>query len=538
MEPAEPTQPPSPPDASPSPERAFDVRFAAVLSGVFLAAALFNVWHHAMWRDEIRTWQVAVASPGLADLWANMRYEGVPALWYLLVWGLTKLAANPFAMQVMHVAIATATVFVVAAAGPFPRAVRSLFAFGYFPFFEYATISRNYALVFLLVMLAVAVIARPRPRPVAVALVLLVLTQVSIWGAGFALLLLATAAFRWTWRREPGTPVPRGRWAVAFALVVAGMVVGGWSALPAPHPSFIVRFPEGTPLLERLSLTFATVWKGWVPLPELKRNFWNSNVLDAVPLAQGVAGVALFVVAALAMSNRPVALALFVAGSAGLMAFTYTQFRGFTRHHGHLFIVLTAAAWLAAVTPAATLRPTWVAPLADQMVRWRGRLFTGLLIVGVAGGVGANVAGYFLPFSMSEVTANFIRDKVPENRAVLVGYNYFALAPISGYLGRPIYYPQTRTWAYYGTQEYGERYPVTPQELLVAAATIADETHKDVILIIDVLPHVPPASVTSVTLPPAGDQPAKTYAIDRAAAFTDATEGVERYLLFRLRRVR
>ncbi len=524
-------------DSSESTERRFDRRFAAVLSVVFLAAALFNIWHHAMWRDEIRTWQVAVASPGLTDLWANMRYEGVPALWYLMVWGLTKLTTNLFAMQVMHVVIATATVFVVAAAAPFPRAVRAVFAFGYYPFFEYATISRNYALVFLLVMVAVAIIAQRRARPITLALVLLVLTQVSIWGGGFALLLLGTALFKWTWRRAPKTPVPRARWAIALTIVVAGAIVGGWSALPAPHPDFIVKLSENASPLERLSLTFATVWKGWVPIPVFKRNFWNSNVLDAVPIAQGLAGAALFAIALLAMSNRPVALALLVAGSAGLMAFTYTQFRGFTRHHGHLFIILTATAWLAVVTPAIAIRPAWLAPLADRLIRCRGRIFVALLAVGLAAGLGFNIAGYFLPFSSSKEAANYIREKAPEDRAVLVGYTYFAPAPISGYLRRPIYYPQTRTWAYYATQAYGERYPVTPQELLVEAATIAEQSGKEVILIINSVTHLPPGNFITITIPSAGGETPRTYSINRLATFDKATEQIERYVLYRVRRV-
>jgi hypothetical protein len=519
------------------PDRPFDLRFAAALSCIFLAAALFNVWHHAMWRDEIRTWQVAVASPSLADLWTNMRHEGVPALWYVLVWGLTKIASSPFAMQVMHVLIATATVFVVSAAAPFPRAVRSIFAFGYFPFFEYATISRNYSLVFLGVMLAVAIIARPRPRPLSLAIVCLVLTQVSIWGGGFALLLICTAGFRWTWRREPRTPIPFGRWTIAFVMVIAGILFGAWSAMPPPDPIFIEKFPEGTPMLERLSLTFATIWKGWLPLPMIKRTFWNSNVLDAVPMVEGLAGVVLFVIAILAMWNRPVAVALLLVGSAGLMAFTYTQFRGFTRHHGHLFMVLIAAAWLAAVTPAISARPAWIPRFAERLVRVRGRLLVALLAIGLLSGICANVAGFVLPFSMSKATANYLRDNALESSTALVGYNYFALAPISGYLGRPIYYPQTRTWAYYGTQAYGELYKVSPQELLLQAAMIADETHKDVILIIDEVPYLPPRSVTQVVIPPAGDQPQKIYSITRLPVFSDSTEGIERYVLYRLRRV-
>src|SRR5437763_7625843 len=85
--------------------------FAVVLTAIFLTAAIFNVSHHAMWRDETRAWQIAAASPTLGALRQNLRYEGVPMLWYLILWPATKITANPLAMQLVHVLIAASVVF-------------------------------------------------------------------------------------------------------------------------------------------------------------------------------------------------------------------------------------------------------------------------------------------------------------------------------------------------------------------------------------------------------------------------------------------
>jgi hypothetical protein len=57
----------------------------------FLLVMLVNLAHHAMWRDELNAWGIAVASPSLADLFHNMHYEGHPALWHALLW----LARSP-----------------------------------------------------------------------------------------------------------------------------------------------------------------------------------------------------------------------------------------------------------------------------------------------------------------------------------------------------------------------------------------------------------------------------------------------------------
>ena len=58
--------------------------------------------------------------------------------------------------------IAAALVYVVARWAPFSKVNKTLFAFGYFPFFEYAVIARSYGLLFLLLMIACVLISRQR----------------------------------------------------------------------------------------------------------------------------------------------------------------------------------------------------------------------------------------------------------------------------------------------------------------------------------------------------------------------------------------
>ena len=63
-------------EPTPSPIRrwfADDRVFAGAITFIFFVAATFNVWHHVMWRDEVRVWQIAAASPTLAVLHRNLR---------------------------------------------------------------------------------------------------------------------------------------------------------------------------------------------------------------------------------------------------------------------------------------------------------------------------------------------------------------------------------------------------------------------------------------------------------------------------------
>ncbi|HXT22188.1 MAG TPA: hypothetical protein VN923_15650, partial [Thermoanaerobaculia bacterium] len=90
-----------------------------------------------MWRDELQAWMLARVSASPAALFANLRYEGHPALWHLLLWPLAHMTARPEAMQALHFVVAGLGVAAWLAWAPFPLPLRGLFALSYLPLFEY-----------------------------------------------------------------------------------------------------------------------------------------------------------------------------------------------------------------------------------------------------------------------------------------------------------------------------------------------------------------------------------------------------------------
>src|SRR5450432_3714409 len=206
-----------------------DRGFALILSACFFVVLAIAMSHHVMWRDEIRTWQVCSQAKSLTSLGTAMRYEGVPVLWYGIVFALTRIGKNPWLMQAAHALIATGVIFVVARYAPFSRLTKTLFTFGYFPLFEYGVITRNYSLVFLFVMIACALISARQINFIALTIVLFLLTQMSIWGAGFAGLF-------WLMILMKGKPRAV---AACGVFVLAGIFLCYFECLPGPGTSFI-----------------------------------------------------------------------------------------------------------------------------------------------------------------------------------------------------------------------------------------------------------------------------------------------------------
>jgi hypothetical protein len=125
---------------------------------LYIALSSFTISHHEIWGDELHSWNIARSSTTLADVISNSRYEGHPPVWYIILWSVSRLTTDIAWMQVVHWLLITLAVFILLFFSPFPLLTRTLIPFGYFFLFEYAALSRNYAIALLLAFCILLVI--------------------------------------------------------------------------------------------------------------------------------------------------------------------------------------------------------------------------------------------------------------------------------------------------------------------------------------------------------------------------------------------
>jgi hypothetical protein len=319
---------------------------AGVVTVVYLALATFAMWNHEMWRDELHCWLVARDS---TSPWAVIRaraYDGQPPLWYLLLWGLTRVTWRPQAMQAVHLVIATVNVLLVSRYAPFGRIARSLFAFGYFAVYEYAAISRCYGLALLLIILICLHHPRRFERPVATGLLLAALalttTVATIVASAYVLTLLVDALTRvridWHLLRHAS---------IAVSLASVGILSAALCAWP-PADSTVAHV--GRLPAMRWDFGPTRVVAAFLPFPRPDFFFWNSNaVLDALasPWLGASLGVILFGSAVWLLSGHRTPVILFAVGTVLLVGLFAGVYAGDTRHHGFIFLLFFMAAWIA-----------------------------------------------------------------------------------------------------------------------------------------------------------------------------------------------
>ncbi|HPS63000.1 MAG TPA: hypothetical protein PLK82_08060 [Bacteroidales bacterium] len=410
---------------------------------VYCTVELIAMFLHPMWRDEIHPFAMAGAGGTLGNLLRLKAVEGHPDLWYILVYTLRIFTANPLAVQLFHSAIAITTAFLVIRYAPFSRLQRLLMVMGYFYLFEYAVISRNYAIGILGMVLLLILYPQRLKRPLLPACILFLMMQASVYG------LIMAGAFILTWSSEvcfsagSREEMRRNRAGHILALIVilAGFALSVASIIPPKNGFFAgsAEFDLRDLTLRKLIRSVGMIWNAWIPIPATLPHFWNTN-LAGPAILRCLLALAIVIPASLLLARRPRALLLFLSGTIGILLFVNLFYFGYLRHHGHHFILFTASMWLYRLVPERQSPPgklfTWLHLTPERLINL---FFTFFLTVQTVGGLFAVAVQSVTPFSASRQTACFIREHHLD-RFTIAGDQDICLEPVAGYLNRDLFF--------------------------------------------------------------------------------------------------
>jgi len=444
------------------------LRFAWIVAAACVLLTVPRLLLHELWRDEAWLWLVVTESRSVTDLFPPLARSGQGYLFPLLCFLARQVSTSPRAMQAVHLVLAGGAAFVFARWAPLGRRERALFVLGYFPFYEYAVISRHYVAGALLVWLACAA-ARSRPPALALGAALGLLCQTTVYGYILAIALACGWMLDRRLRRGEVEPLPRAEATAGVALGLAGAVAGLVQLIPLPGTSFAPEWHFGWDPA-RASQVLAMPWRAFAPLPQPELHFWNTNLLDAWPGLEAAAGLLTLALAAALLWRRKVALATFCLGAAGLLAFAYIKYVGVLRHQGHLWLLFAAALWLGG-------------GLEGDRRSWRTRTFLVLLIIHCGVGAFASWMDLRYPFSNGAATAELIRREGLDQHP-LFGHREPPAATVALALGRPLYSPSRGVFVTH--PDYGpEQRELSEQEVRCAARELARREAGDIVLVMN-----------------------------------------------------
>ena len=431
--------------------------FAVVLTFVFLCLALAGVLHHAIWRDEMYFWSLAKDSTSFLDLCSNARYVNFHyLLWPVLLYPLTRFTHDPAAAQVLHVLLAASVVWIVTRHAPFGRLARALFAFGYFPFFEFCLITRQYVLIELGVFLFCLLYPRRHDRLVRIALLFVAMMNVNRYGLLVAAGLGGVLALEFI--LEPET---RARWLEKkrSLFLSAGLVLLGLLLVVAQeavkHQLSGISKPN-IMSISNVSDTLNGMLRAYMPLPggfpHWPRWYWGTNYLLDTPGWSAANGLAAVVsIGLIAFSLYLVwpswkIRVLYAWGMGMMLLVSLIRWSGL-RHVGFLVMLLIASLWL-------TRRTEAVLPVAPKSAVLQRRTTAAnwflmiLFLVQAVAGVYVYSADHVRPYSAAKQAARFIVDQ-GLSRLTIAGHSFQRISTLAGLLDKPIYYPELDRYGSY-----------------------------------------------------------------------------------------
>lgn len=452
----------------------------------YIAIEITGMLFHPMWRDEIHPWSMAGASSSIWDLLHRKAIEGHPDLWYILIYMLRIVSDNPLSMQLMHSAIAILTVFLVLKYAPFTRIQRGLLVFGYFYLFEYAIISRNYAIGLLLITL-ILILYRQRTKYLFLhALILFFLAQTNVYGLIFCIAFLMTWFFEFFFNTKLRDELLSRKVTslISLTLILAGIAFSIYSIIPPATGYFAsvshVEFSKIT--MDDIIRALSVAWKSWFPLPKLNLQFWDSNFISEWDIKLPLSLFLMFSAGVLFI-KRPVIFFLYITGMSGIIAFILLYYHGYIRHQGHAYILLISCLWLRGYYPESNsrFRLSFLNRYHDWLQRNFRYLFLFMLAVQVLAAMYAVTVQFFVPFSAAKMTAGYI-EQHKLNRFMIAGDQDMALEPVAGYLKKEVFFFSRNAFSTYLIYDNLRILPERSSILVKADSLL--KAHNDTILLV------------------------------------------------------
>lgn len=482
-------------------------RWDWIFWGIFAIAGLIGILNHAMWRDEINGWLIARDSLSASEFIHNIKYEGHPLLWYVFLSILNTITPNPVAMQVFHWVIGICVAGLWLLYAPFTDWQRRLWLLGYLPFYEYLLISRNYSIGLLALIGFCTIFASRKTTYLYLALVLAFMANTNAYGLIIALNLTFLLIVDWFWLTQPITiltesstaknsqQVKSPKWLlrnelISLTIIAIAFLLSIWTLLP-PADSQLQGGGSQWFLSFDLHRFFQSISR-----------IWNSYILilvpkDASPLDTGlfaVLSLGLGLLAIALLVDRPLVLLFYVLCTGSLLSFTYLKFLGSQRHYGHIYLILIAALWLRVYYPKSAFLTAQIQRLpkfwAKGINRWiyfarkqQNKFISLILLCQMIAGLVSFGRDLTVSYSASRATAHYLQQEKFNNK-LIVGSEDFAVSPLSGYLQKQIYYPETQKMGSFVLFN-GDRKVVTDPEILRQIPALMTAHPEGIILLLN-----------------------------------------------------
>ncbi len=426
--------------------------YPIIFTVLFLILSIILICRHEFWRDEVHAWNIANNSNSLPQLFHYMRQsEGHPYIWHIILYFISNfISDNIEIMKSIHLVISTASVFLILRFSPFNKPIKFLLIFSYFFFYEYSIISRNYSIGILLIIIFCILYKEKYKHILPISIVLLLMGSCNIYSFIISLILSFLIFFDLIKNRNKELKIiNKVKLSFAIVIILLGFILFYLQIGSQVSDNALAETTLSKELFKNYFLNLKTlpniIVNGFIPVPELKLNFWNSNLilnmLAEKIILKHITAITILTIS-IALLNNKLKL-VFIIGLSSIISFILLFYYGSMRHWGHIFILFFICLWLS--QNEKKNNDSGSRSLAKEKLI---NIF--LIIILVLSLFGSSIAFYYdykYPFSNGKNAAEYIKNNFNIEKIIIVGLPRAQTETIAGYLNKSFYYPQEERFA-------------------------------------------------------------------------------------------
>ncbi len=456
---------------------------------IFFLLGLIGILNHAMWRDELQAWLLTQESNSLSELFAYLKYEGHPSLWFLCLKILMQFSHNPIIMQLFHLLLATGSIAIFVIFSPFTKLQKILFCFGHLPFYEYLLISRNYTIGILLIFIFCTLYEKRLKNYLLLSIILFLLAQANF----YALLISITLGFilivDYLLYQKQNLKFKNNFIILISSLLIfiSGIIFCIITIIPSKEATYAGGLSGWLFQFDFIHLckTLNLIWKSYFPIITPSKRILDTTFFAFISFF-------IFFFTSTLFRKKTITFLLYLTGTLGILTFSYVKFLGSPRHYCHLFILLIIVLWLEKSDNSSEILTKPMEKLFNTFnfyKKWlnfvdqnKVKFIMIILYIQLIVGVYLFTADLIIPMSAGKATANFIKQEKLDN-LFIVGSKDFTMIPIAGYLNKKIYYPEIQRLSNF-VSFTSERKEINDQDILNQLLSLINE-HPKILLILN-----------------------------------------------------
>lgn len=440
---------------------------------LYSIVVIITSWHHEISRDEMRALSQAIESQSALSLLSNKQGEGNPVLWQMLLYYGYQVFNTPRILKVLSVTFGILAIYIFISRSPFTLPIKILFAFGYYPLYEYSVISRNYGISMSILFGICYLYPKRFEKIVSIGIMLLLLAHTNTYGTVIATSIGISLIIETVIRNKElvNNEVKQIRLGVAFTIVTVGLAL------------FIVyMYPLASNIWQNLNDANIAYFKDLVKAMVLP----GKSVNKALGFENYLFTSMIIGTMSIYLLGKPYIFIIYI--------FSYTVIGLLnkwhlmplaTRHQGMLVILMIAVFWLDQVETRTQEFPGMAGRILSKLSNVMPLLLIFLLVMQLANGILAVRNDIRHEYSSSRRFGNFIRETPEIRNAIIIGEPDYRMESLPYYVDNPIYLPRENRFGTYVTFTAEiDKYSLSLKELMTVAVQLKKERNRPVLIVI------------------------------------------------------